>query len=250
LKDFYDSVNASKCKLNSDPEEPLEITWYKKNDFDEEEAITLYACLATDKTFVSRDRIVKHFNKDKKAFTEHKKEMKKLFADIDKKNKKQREQLANHPVIKKWNKMLVDNDPEVSRTYWRNILWYVGSAKRVIHRAKQLYPHPEHHSMYMQWETYNAHLGTLAMWIEQFEEKLAGVTALLEAKCLNHTTLQPYFLYFEKYVTHLLRHLVDTNTEFMELYHYSSPECVRINPIMYTDNHFLYASDNMPTVDF
>lgn len=244
FNDFIDSVNMSKCKLNSNPEEPLELTWMKKNDFDEDEAITLYACLSTDKTFLSTVRANAHFKKDKKALTEHKKEMKKLFSDIEKRNKKHMEAVENSAVVRRWRKALEDNDPAIADAYWRNILWYNAAAHTVVQRATALFPHPELHPMYMQYETYNSERTTLQMWIDQLREMDAGLAPLKAAECMDHQQLAPFLRFYEKFVSALLRHLVDSHTEFCCLYSYKSSECIRI--MNYTEEFFFVANETMP----
>lgn len=244
--EFVNSINESKCKLNSDPDAPLEITWMKKNDFDEDEPITFYACLATDKAFVSSARALNHFKKEKKAFTEHKKQMKKLFSDIAKRDKMRKEQIDNSAVIKRWRKAMAENDPVIADAYWRNILWYNDAAWTVIRRAKEVFAQPELHAMYLPYETFNSDKTTLQMWIDQLTEQESKMTNLQVCKCMDREKLLPHLTFFEKFTTMLLRHLIDSHTEFYRFYRFDSPDCVRIKMTEYTEEFFFVANRNMP----
>jgi hypothetical protein len=248
--DFMESINESKCKLNSNPEEPLELTWYKKNDFDEEEGITVYACLSSYKTFISTIRADAHFKKDKAAFTAHKKEMKKLFSDVDKLKKKRAHDLANNPLILAFKKAIAEKNPVVPRAYWRNILWFSSAAQKILDKALSMIQYPEHHTMYLAYETFNSRKDTLQMWVDDYNEKKAKMNALLAEKCLDAQALEPLLNYFERYVIVLLRHLMDYSDSFIPYYSFQSPCCLRINPCSYEDEFFWHAKSDMPGVDF
>jgi hypothetical protein len=249
FSDFIDSINDSKCKLNSDPEEPLEITWVKKNDFDEEELLVFYACLATDKAFVTSARALAHFKKDKKAFTEHKKQMRKLFADIDKRNQKRKMEVSNSPMIIRWRKALEENDPLVAAAYWRNILWYQKAAERVFEHARTVFPDFKLQPMYLQYETYNVERTNLDMWDSQRLTMDVELHPLKLDRCMDHHKLSPFYKFYEKFTTVLLRHLVDVHTDFYRFYRYDSSECVRISWVDYSEDMFLCANKNMPSLE-
>jgi len=248
FSEFLGSINESKCKLNSDPEAPLEVTWMKKNDFDEEELITIYACLSTDKTFVSSARVLSHFKKEKKAFTEHKKEMKKLFADIEKRKVRMQLEIDNSAVIRRWRKAIQDNDSCIAEAYWRNILWYNDAAWKVIKRAQEIFPYPALHTMHLQYETFNADKSNLQMWIDQLTEQEGKMFNLMGIKCMNHTRLTPHLKFFEQFTRTLLLHLMDSHTEFYRFYSFNSPDCVRIRPGDYTEEFFFIANERMPSM--
>jgi hypothetical protein len=246
--EFINSINESKCKLNSDPEAPLEITWTKKNDFDEDELVTLYACLTTDKTFITSTRALAHFKKDKKAFTEHKKQMKKLFADIARRDKMRKEELDNSAVIKRWRKAMAENDPVIADAYWRNILWHNDAAWKVIKRAMEIFVQPELHTMYLPFETFNTDKTNLQMWIDQLTEQEKKMNTQLALKCMDREKLLPFLSFFEKFTTVLLRHLIDSHTEFYRFYRFDSPDCARIKGTDYTEEFFFVANKNMPNI--
>lgn len=248
--EFLDSINETKCKLNSTAEDALELTWYKKNDFDEEEPVVLYACLSSYKTFISIVRANAHFKKDKAAFTEHKKEMKKLFSDIEKLKKKRQQEVANNPMVLAFKKAIAENSPVVPRAYWRNILWFSNAAQKILDMATHKWPRPELHTMYMAYERFNADKSTLQLWIDDYNEKRAKINALLEEECLSAEKLEPYLYYFERYVTVLLRHLQDSHDDFLPYYSFHSSQCLRIHPEKYTAECFWYANEEMPGVDF
>jgi hypothetical protein len=250
ISDFLESINEDKCKLSNSIDEPLEICWLKKNDFDEEEAMTLFACLGSNKTFTTASRATCHFKKDKESFKIHKKEMKKLFTDIAKRKELKAKSIANNPTLLRYKKALAEGAPELPRAYWRNILWYSSACEKVLELATKMFPQPHLKSMYLQYDNFNADKPLLNMWIDNFQQNKNKINLLLAEKCLDVGKLEPFVSFFEQFVSSLLRRLMEWHDEFRPLYFYDSNSCLRIPLTNYSTEYFLCANENMPGVDF
>ena len=118
---YLENVNAIWLE-KADENRPLRIFWTFQNDFGEEDWKTVYACLGTKKTFMTEERCLIHFKKDKKALKDHNKEikqLKKLFAE--KKEKEQDENTKRRKAIKKLEE---ENDPGYCKALWRYVKHY------------------------------------------------------------------------------------------------------------------------------
>jgi hypothetical protein len=79
---FQDLIDDSKA---------LPVEWYIKNDFDEEQAINIWGCLACNNTFTTEHKAHAHTS-NKKCKAVHIKEIKKLQKEEQKERKKRQEQ--------------------------------------------------------------------------------------------------------------------------------------------------------------
>ena len=62
-----------------EPGKPIKIVWPSRNDFDEEEWVVVFGCLASNKAFGSEDKALAHFQANPEALKEHNKQMKDMF---------------------------------------------------------------------------------------------------------------------------------------------------------------------------
>ena len=69
-KDLIDST-ITKWIGEAEQGAALKVVWFKKNDFDEEEDVTIYACLSSNKTFTTEVRANAHFKKNPDHRKEH-----------------------------------------------------------------------------------------------------------------------------------------------------------------------------------
>jgi hypothetical protein len=96
---------------------PLKFFWIQKNDFDEEESVIIYGCLATNKCFITEFKAMSHFKKSPEALKEHKKEIKSMLKVRNKAlNKNQNERKKKICTDSQWltYKQLRDsNAPEL-----------------------------------------------------------------------------------------------------------------------------------------
>ena len=103
---------------NADPEEALVFWWNEKDDFDEDKEVKLYACLSTNKTFLTGSRATCHFKADKKIHKDHTKQMKALQKKYS--DKKKREDDENP-----WKKGLLAKDSEMGIAMLRRIMYLI-----------------------------------------------------------------------------------------------------------------------------
>jgi hypothetical protein len=64
FRQFQQSISRTWLK-EAEEGDPLRIWWEVKDDFDETKTIDLYACLGSKKTFMTRERAMLHFKKNK-----------------------------------------------------------------------------------------------------------------------------------------------------------------------------------------
>lgn len=129
--DFLKNTNA-KWIREAEAGNALKLWWESKNDFGEDEMVVLFACLSTNKTFLSEARAVQHFKKDKDALKDHNKQIKQLRKDFDKYKKLQEQEEANNPI----KKAIEMNDPAFARACWSGILMYLRICEHAIEITK------------------------------------------------------------------------------------------------------------------
>jgi hypothetical protein len=93
---------------------PLKLFWTYKDDFDEEQIVILYGCLATGKTFQTQAKALAHFKTHAKDLRDHNKQIITLLELRDQQLKRQREQqLVTPPSKDEWKIARETNDPEL-----------------------------------------------------------------------------------------------------------------------------------------
>jgi len=191
-KDLLDSAMNLK---ESDGGKALEVRWSKKNDFDEEEDIIIYACLATNKTFTTEMKANAHFKKNKEALKEHTKEMKKLLkrATDEKKKKKP------HPLLLKYREDKMNNSPILARVMWRCILFHRMGSTKILYHINKRYSAEKIDKYTMECKLFNQDAKTLRVWLDRLQEKLKEVDKLYAEKSLNVYPLEHLAEYFEQF---------------------------------------------------
>lgn len=109
---------------------PLRLYWETKNDFDDIDYTTLYACLATNKTFTTEMGARQHLAKDPKILKEHNKHIKQIKKDFQafhkaehkRKAEAQKKKAKTDPALIRLNEAKESNSPELARAIWRGIL--------------------------------------------------------------------------------------------------------------------------------
>lgn len=101
---------------------PLKLYWTKTNDFDEEDEIILYACLASNKTFTSEVKANAHFANDKKLLKEHSKQMKDVKKDYLEMKKQDTKKWKPSEGYLRFLEAKKNNDPHLARCFWKGIL--------------------------------------------------------------------------------------------------------------------------------
>jgi hypothetical protein len=73
---YFQEMTTKQWLLEAQSGKPLKVCWNKMNDFDEEETVTIFGCLATKKTFQTEYKAQAHFAKHPDALKEHNKDIK------------------------------------------------------------------------------------------------------------------------------------------------------------------------------
>jgi len=101
--------------------EPLRIEWGGKDERGEPELVSLWVCLATYKTFMSRPRASAHLVKDHSARKIHDRELLKLQKELKSAAFKRQQEKANNPIIKSYKVAVEGNCHQLARILWRRI---------------------------------------------------------------------------------------------------------------------------------
>jgi hypothetical protein len=133
----FQEMTQKEWLLDAQSGKPLKVCWNKMNDFDEEETIIIYGCLATNKTFTTEFKAMAHFTKCSEALKDHKKEIKlmlKIRNDALKINQKEKKKgsVCTDPKWLKYKELREANDPTVVQ----QLLAYIEAQ---IKDAAQLY---------------------------------------------------------------------------------------------------------------
>jgi hypothetical protein len=247
FEEFIDSTTTRSIEKAANGD-ALRLVWFVKDDFDEEQDVTIYACMASKKTFLSELRINAHFKKNPDLLKTHKKEMKALLKDIEKEKIAADKKRNKNPTLTKWRIAKETNDPEVARIMWRSILWFSKSSKKIVETAKRnldcsSYP------MVSRYETFLQHFETMQEWIDDFEIKHAEMEQLLQSKCLEWKKLDGLTAYFHAFTNKSLSYLWPEEG-FGALYDWNSSQCLRVQPNDFDIDMMFLANEGMPTVDF
>ena len=113
-EEFFE--NIAMWVSNKDPELPLTFWWNEKDDFDEDTEVKLYACLSTNKTFLSSSRANCHFKADKKIHKDHIKQMKAL-------QKKYKEKKKQEDKENPWKIGMLTKDSHMGIAILRRIMY-------------------------------------------------------------------------------------------------------------------------------
>lgn len=230
---------------------PLKLYWTKMNDFDEEDDIILYACLATNKTFITESRAIVHFAKDKKLLKEHTKQLKEIKKDYNDMKKDDAKKQSKNAHQSRFMEARRNNDPVLARVFWKGILHFV----RVIEICqficdKRKYS-PET-SMYIKKADVK---GRTPMYRDDFDEVpyktflihqselLTRVERIKEQRCLDVKTLES--LYFDVW-TWWNTNYRESILEFFESIRKAMPDYWPET----SDEYFNIANESMPGVDF
>jgi hypothetical protein len=237
------------CAMNlkeSEGGKALEVRWGKKNDFDEEEDVIIYACLATNKTFTTEMKANAHFKKNKEALKEHTKEMKKLL----KRAADQQSKKKPPPYLLKYREDKMNNSPKLARVLWRCILFHRMGSNKIVYEIKKLYSEEkiDKYIMESKGPLFNKDARTLREWLDRLQEKLDAADKLHTEKCLDVQPLKNLAEYFEQFNIHILPLL---DGEIFDLLKCSTMEgSVRPKPSDYSEALYWFACDTWPEVDF
>lgn len=245
LRELIDSTLTKWCG-EAIQGKALKLVWWKKNDFDEEEDVTIYACLATNKTFTTEQRANTHFKKNPEHLNDHITQMKKLNKEILAAKKA--------PKLSETDKKLLAavkaNDPELARALWRAVLFHVRGCQKIITEVEKKYS-PEQISTYVMrspsqfFKTYP----TLDKWINAIKVTIASVEALQAEQCLDVATLEWWKIRLDQFTFTALPLLVAAGDIFDWMFMVSHDECIRPKDLV-AEELFGQSAQSWPGVDF
>jgi len=196
-KDLLDST-LTKWIGEAEHGKALKMVWFKKNDLDEEEDVTIYACMSSNKTFTTEPRANLHFKKNPEHAKEHVKQMKKFMKKVEDSKKGPKKS----PILLKYHEAKKNNCPTLARIMWRAIQFHEAGCKKIIYEVQRLYK-PEMIEKYVMRNNYRHFLkdqGTLKKWIDLLQSKLYVVNELREKKCLDIDVLEPCMEWLETFI--------------------------------------------------
>ena len=126
---YLDNIN-SLWLLKAQTDLPLRVFWPYTNDFGEQDEQIIFVCLGSKKTFVTEERCLLHFKKNKNDLKEHNREIKKLkkhFSEL--KQEQEDEGTKRRNAIKK---LEAENDPQYCRNLWRYVLHWEDIARIMV----------------------------------------------------------------------------------------------------------------------
>lgn len=195
-KDLIDST-ITKWIGEAEQGAALKVVWFKKNDFDEEEDVTIYACLSSNKTFTTEVRANAHFKKNPDHRKEHVKQMKKLVKDVEAAKKKGKP----CPILVKYLEARKANCPHLARIMWRAIQYHEAGCKKLIYEAStRLKDKLETYTMRSNYRNFLKDRTQLKEWLDLLKAKLYVIDKLRAEKCLDVGVLEPHMEWLETFL--------------------------------------------------
>jgi hypothetical protein len=159
--------------------EPLRIEWEGVDERGEPELVSLWVCLATYKTFMSRPRAAAHLMKDHIARKIHDRDLLKLQKELKSAAFKRQQDHINNPIVQTYREALKQNCPDLARILWRRINYEAHSICLITIAAHELLKSEKNKD--------------LDRTIDKWTKMLLEIQALESAKCLDVKTLMPYY---------------------------------------------------------
>lgn len=140
---YFQEMTQKQWLLEAQSGRPLKICWNKMNDFDEEETVVLYGCMATKKTFMTEHKALAHFTKCPEAFKDHNKEIKillKIRKDALKANQKEKKKgaICTDPRWLKYKELREVNDPTIVQQLFAYIEAQIKDAAKLYEDTQRL----------------------------------------------------------------------------------------------------------------
>lgn len=213
--------------------EPLRVNWEGENDHGEPAYVTIWVCLATYKTFLSRPRASAHLAKDHSARNIHNRELTKLKKHLQSAEFKRQQEKNNNPVIKSYKLALETNCPELARIFWRRILF----TNNGIIMMRELIKSIE----FEEDKNLNCKL-------ELFDKKYPEIELLKSAKCLDVKTLISYYDSFQNISTYIYSKF-ETFEKFAIFLSFGDYP-IKVKHSDFSEEMYFLANENMPSVEF
>ena len=211
---------------------PLKIMWEGKDERGEDELVTLWACLATYKTFMTAARANAHFMKDKSSLTIHNRELKALKKELASAEFKRKQEHNNNTVVQEYRAAKERNCPKLARIYWRRLLHEQGAIEMMQFEINKL-------------DTVE---DIVQKWMEVFNRQRLVTEQLKAEKCLEPSKLEKYMNDFSLLRERLSRHYF-TYESFGQFFSLTSDSPIRFSQHEYLADTYYLNTDKMPTVD-
>jgi hypothetical protein len=213
--------------------QPLRIEWEGKDERGELELVSVWVCLATYKSFLSRPRASAHLMKDHSARKIHDRELLKLQKEIKTTQFKRQQEFHNNTVVKSYRSAVERNCPELARILWRRINYETYSISLICVAAHEL----------MKLEKDK----NLDRTIEKHLKMSSEIEALESAKCLDVKTLLPYYEAFIDIRQFLYRKFW-TFDEFNDLR--NGERSIQPKHAELSEDMYFFAGEHMPPPEF
>ena len=243
-KDLIDSTNTKWCG-EATQGNALKLVWWKKNDFDEEEDVTIYACLATNKTFTTEQRANLHFKKNPEHLKAHVSQLKRIMKEIELAKKAPKK----NPLLLKYHEAKKNNCPILARILWRAINFHENGSSKIIKAAERLYTPEAILSYKMRSNTrfYEQH-DTLDKWLHNLKCNIGRMLMLRDEKCLDVDQLEKLAIYFEEFNNNALPLIAGEIFDWMSCV--THEECIRAKLTDLQEELYYLAAPWWPGVDF
>ena len=179
FRQFSQSISQKWLK-EAEEDEPLRVWWDVKDDFDEVKEVDIYACLSSKKTFMTHERAVQHFKKNKEDLKAHNKALKQLKKDIKDDSKKALKERKSNPVKLAYQDAKTRGDFILINSAWSSVMYYRTTIDYILNLYKKL---EDDFSMY--WVS-GASDGL--MTLKEFREKYSVVSEEITTLLLNKST--------------------------------------------------------------
>ena len=215
--------------------EPLRIEWEGEDERGEPELVSVWVCLATYRTFLSRHRAVAHLAKDHSARKIHDRELVKLKKDLLSAAYKRQQEFHNNTIVKSYKSAVERNCPELARILWRRIGYESHSISLICLTADEL----------MKLEIHKDK--NLDRTIEKHLKMSSEIEALESAKCLDVKTLLPYYEGLIM-IRQFLYNKFWTFDEFNDLR--NSERSIQPKHAELSEEMYFFAGEHMPPPEF
>lgn len=163
----------------------LKMWWTTKNDFDEDVDKVIYACLSTNKTFLTEARAIQHFKKDKAALKDHNKQLKAFRKEFE---RKQQEERKPSSFAVQYQQALEKNDPQLVQELWNAIILYRSICKDAM-RLCEVRKFNEQTIMYQKQDKSFVEISYPLFRDNYANILLQKVDDLITTKCVNAKVL-------------------------------------------------------------
>lgn len=194
-KEFLDNIRG-KWIDEAEKGEPLRVWWDTKNDIGEDIVKEVYVCLATNKSFITEERAILHFRKNPALKKKHSKEITELKKDIKLAKEKKLKEREKDPRLVMFKEAQKNNDPDLARALWSNILFDKKVCDYCVSEAKKLHNNLDDEEPMVWKQSTRRQTMTFDDWIAKYDSTTEKMNKLYENKCLDVMELLGIQLFF------------------------------------------------------